>query len=161
MCLERFESYQALWFSCSLSNMPQVALYVFMLLEYMQWFFCSRLFNSFLNTANRAWCTLVSFSRWLNRGWQRKMEQLKRSVQLGLVQLPDLSDPAFVSLLQCQLSGSFLKIYVHAWCCTLLSLRVLSRLDTSGGVEGNATIFFLNSCLVETLPLTFNNTIRR
>lgn len=44
-----------------------------------------------------------------NRRWQRKMEQSRRSVPLSLIQVPELLDPAFVSLLQHQLSDSTLK----------------------------------------------------
>lgn len=129
VCCKRFERFQALDFSSSFSNIPACTVSVFVLLEYMQWpFFVQDSSNSFMNTDNRPWCTLVSFSRWLNRGWQRKMEQSGRSVQLSLIQRPELLDPAFVSLLQRQLSRSPLKIYIYPWSCTIPSFTALYRL---------------------------------
>lgn len=124
--------------------------------------FCSRLFKSLLNIANKSWCILISSGRWLNRWQQRKLEQSERSVQLGLVQLPDPLDPAFVSLLQCQLSGSLLKMYVYPSSCTILSFRVLSRLNSFfGGAGGIAIIFILNLCSIGTPSLPFINKICR
>lgn len=159
MCLKRFKSVQALDFYSSFSN------------TYVQFrctgihavtFFVQDSLNSFINTDNRAWCTLVSFSRWLKRRWQRKMEQTRRSVQLSSIQIPELLDPAFVPSLQRQLSGTPLKIYVHPW-QSHLSQFYIDCLDQTClmEAEGIATVFFINLCSIVTLPCHFSNQVWR
>lgn len=76
----------------------------------IQWFFAQDSSDPYLNFVDNAWYPQVSFGRQAKERTSGKDGAAEDLFSQSLIQLPDLSAPAFVSLWLCQLSGSLSKI---------------------------------------------------